>query len=141
MKEHVINHPSELNSISALPIKRTVGLGRIRLGESAAKHPERETWERELNRGHFACGCDAAAKGLLIGLVAGIVWSWSTFANGDASLWPLIFKIVGIAIAGAMVGKAVGLFAAEARLRKVVQSIQEQWKVDSPPQEALIMCG
>lgn len=141
MKNFVIEHPSELNIISALPVKRTAGLGRIRLGGSIAEHPKREGWEMQLNSGYFACGCDTAAKGLLLGIAVGIVWNGSSFWTRETSIWPLLLGTVGIALAGAIAGKIYGLYKAETKLRSVVIDIQEHWKIDRPDETVQILCG
>jgi hypothetical protein len=140
MKDYIITDPAELNAISALPLKRTSGLGRIRLGGTLSEHPDRERWEKELNKGYFACGCDTGAKGLLIGLVVGLIWAGYSYANGDASLWGLATKAVGLALAGAVAGKLYGLLKAESRLRKTASEIQQNWPVKRG-EPNMILCG
>lgn len=129
----LITHPSQLGALSALPFVHHKGLGALRLGGAVAGHSDRDRWESELNRNFYACGCNTAAAGLLIGLIAGGAWGvyqyatdvWTPGASAGAAL--------GAAIAGAVIGKLVGLVRANSRLKSTVREIRQAWKVDEKP--------
>lgn len=126
-REHVFEHPSQLNMLSLFPLGRTTGLGTLRLGGALANDPEASNWESELNRHYYACGCDMGAKGLIVGLIGGVVLSGlGVNQAGLGGGWAITLAI-GVAVAGAVAGKLVGLAHAEARLKNTIRAIQAQW--------------
>jgi hypothetical protein len=143
MTPTIINHPSQLNALSILPLFRPVRRAPIHLAGAMEKHPQREAWERDINSHLRACGCSSAANGLLLGLiVAGLVIAWQVMATDD-SMTPLraIGLFFTLAIGGAVVGKLTGLASADRKLKMLVTVIQGHWKVDTPPGDGAISCG
>lgn len=119
--ETVIEHSSQLRALRTFPLLRTPGLGVLRLGGEMARHENREKWQRELNRSYHACGCDTGAKGVLIGLLAGLI---AAGLDGAPWLsWQAAGVVFGPALAGALIGKIIGLVRAQFRLTRTVREI------------------
>lgn len=135
-----INHPSELNGLTALRLFRKRGRGLIRLS-AEFDHPEKEQWQAQINRYYYACGCSTGAKGLMMMLLLGIAYSGMAYLFRYASLRQVIVIPILAAVAGALIGKLIGLTAAHSRLVRVVHTIQAHWKTHDPKEEPLITCG
>lgn len=133
----LIDHPSQLNALSVLPHARTKGMGALRLGGTLTDHPRRAQWEAELNRHYYACGCNAGGVGLLAGIAAGIALAWLGPYGAAAGTG----LTVTAAIAGALLGKLIGLAAAQQRLRHTVQEIQKEWQPREKPALEPWACG
>jgi hypothetical protein len=103
----------------------------------------REEWEATLNRNYLACGCSASSSGLLLGILAGpLLLVFRAFAGASPpSLLQSGGIVVGLAVAGAVVGKLAGLIAANARLKAVVAIIQDNWKDQEPAGAAKVYWG
>jgi hypothetical protein len=126
-KTFIIRHPSQLNSLSTLPIMRTAGLGRIVLNETF-QHPDKEKWEREINKRYYACGCNQGALALIIGLILfGVGGAFGYFKYELSISSSLTFFFVG-SITMAVLGKFIGLIRANKELRKTVREVQSVWK-------------
>lgn len=138
-RETVLQHSSELNALTTLPFLRTRGRGTLRLGGVMANLPEREMWERELNRNYYACGCDTGAKGLLIGLGVGLIVAAVSLRAMGA--WQIAGVVLGAAIAGAILGKIAGLLRAQGRLNRVVREIEAAARPREPQALDPITCG
>lgn len=140
-KEYLVEHSSQLNGLSTLPLARTPGLGTIRLGGVMARHPERERWERELNRSYHACGCDTGAKGLLLALVPGVAAGASGLSREAYTGLGAAGVGLGFALAGAVLGKLVGLVRAQRRLSRVAAEIQGAVREREPSVVEVWTCG
>lgn len=138
-KQHSIDHPSQLNALSVLPLARTRALGTLRLAGDIAEHPKKEEWEADLNKHYYACGCSAGAKGLLLGLLAGVVYA--IFVSKEPSTLAAVGIVLAPAVVGAVLGKVVGLLRASTRLRRTVHEIQEHWKVEPTDPADKWVCG
>jgi hypothetical protein len=79
-------------------------------------------WERGLNASLQACGCVAGAVGMLIALVAAIVWrvGYAGPVDWRAFGWRAFVAL----LIGTAVGKAVGLLWARVRLVRIVAAIR-----------------
>jgi hypothetical protein len=140
-KEYIINHPSQLNGLSTLPFKRNMAIGKIRLSGNMAEHPQREYFEKELNRRYHACGCDTGAKGLLIGLLLGLGYS---FYRYNAVEWPVSNGVIAtlatlLIMSGA--GKLYGLYAADKKLKDSIEDVKKQWMPEKEYKEEKNYCG
>jgi len=137
--ETVIEHSSQLHTLRIFPPLRTPGLGVLRLGGEMARHENRERWQRELNRSYHACGCDTGGKGLLIGLLAGLI------AAGIGSVpwfsWQVASIVFGSALAGAAIGKIIGLAHAQIRLTRTAREIAAEVRPREPVIVDEISCG
>lgn len=137
--ETVIEHSSQLHALHTFPPLRTPGLGVLRLGGEMARHENREEWQRELNRSYHACGCATGAKGLLIGLLAGL------FAAAVGTAPWLSSQAAGIvfgsALAGAAIGKVIGLARAHIRLTRTIREITAEVRPHEPIGVDSISCG
>jgi hypothetical protein len=127
MREHLVEDTSQLGRLKVLSWMPAPGQGTIRLGGAMAHMEQREYWESELNRHYFACGCEAGATGVIIGLVLGSAFVVMLFVRGSALAvsWESFLAVPGTAIVGAVGGKLYGLLRAQRRLRGVVRQIQE----------------
>jgi|SRR5688572_6368548 hypothetical protein len=135
----VIKHPSQLNALSAFKIFRTRGLGHLSL--AAFEHKEKEKLEKELNKYYYACGCDTSAKALILFLVAGIVYSALSLFMNDMSVLHASYYTIGAGIGGGVVGKMIGIFQANNKLKRTVYTIQAYWKPEGAPSMRPISCG
>ena len=135
-----IKHPSELNSLLSSRLFRTRGRGAIRLSSDLA-HPERERWESDINRFYYACGCDSAAKGLMVMLVAGLALTVAAYSMGAMSFGHAVGFTIGCAVAGAVLGRLYGTSRARRRLTRVVHIVQANWPTKDEHERPLILCG
>lgn len=130
-KTFVIQHPTQLNALSTLPVLHKTGLGKIVLDETL-QHPDKDKWEREINKRYYTCGCSQGAQALMIGLIlfgaGGAIGYFKyelTFSN------TLTIFFVG-SITMAVLGKFIGLISANKQLRKVIKEVQSVWKPNWP---------
>lgn len=130
-KQIIIHHPSQLNSLSALPFTHRAGLGKIVLGDSF-QHSGKEQMEHDLNKNYYACGCSQGAKALLIGLLIFGVAGVYGFYNYDWSVTRSLTSFLGGAILMSLSGKLTGLVQANGKLKKTIRGIQSVWKPDWP---------
>ena len=138
-KQFIINHPSQLNSLSTLPFTHRTGLGKIVFNDSF-QHSNKEQMERDLNKNYYACGCSQGAKALLIGLlVFGVAGSYG-FYNYDWSVTKSLTSFFGGAILMSLLGKLIGLVQANGKLKNTIREIQSVWKPDWPKAKT-IGCG
>jgi hypothetical protein len=118
----LITHPSELDSLSVLPILRRPGQKRVAIAEHLISSPQREQFETELNRHLFACGCQAGAIGVVLAAVAYAVWAF--VAAPDIGLLGHIGRGLAAVVIGGLLGKMAGLFSAENRLKHTVADLR-----------------
>jgi len=139
-REHVIDHSSQLNALTVVPFLRPRVLGTVRLGGVMAEDPRREAWERDINRNFYACGCDTGAQGLLLGVLAGAAAALIGFRGAP---WTVIAGVIlAGAIAGAAIGKVLGLVQAQRRLGRVVREVIEYARPKEPQHvEEGALCG
>lgn len=140
-KLHIIYHPADLKALSVLPLKRWPGQRRVAISERLIPSPKRESLERQLNEKLFACGCPQATIGLLLAVVGYV--AWALVLGSDIGIARHIGQGIGAAAAGTMIGKFVGLLAAERRLKQVADEIRnvippETVKQPPSPVERLI---
>ena len=118
-----ISHPSQLEALSVLPIKRSPGRRRVAIADHLIASPQqREALEGELNRRLFACGCTAATAGLLLAVFG--YFAWALIANPDIGLLGHAGRCLLAMIAGSVIGKLVGLAAAESRLKQTIAEVK-----------------
>ena len=127
-KRQVITHPAQLNGLSVLPGIRTPGAGRIVTEDERVDSKTRSQWDALLNKHYFACGCDKAAVGMLIGVIAAALWYFAGGAAPEASVMMLGLTALGIVVALTVTGKFAGLMMAQRKLDRVIQDIQSAWK-------------
>jgi hypothetical protein len=137
----VLDHPSQLNALSALPLRRFVAPGPIRLGGTLANHPDREFWEKQINASYRACGCNESALGLGAGLIAAGIYLAVRTADPSAPWLSAMAVIGGAAIAGALLGKLAGRVRANARLQRTIDTIRPHWKAERPAAGGILACG
>ncbi|MBI5189652.1 MAG: hypothetical protein HZA22_03105 [Nitrospirae bacterium] len=140
-KTHVIEHPSQLNSLSVMPIVRTSALGRIQIGGNMSKHPRKEQWEQDLNRHYYACGCGTSAKGLIIGILCSCLLSAFNYLQRGWDFGGALSSTLLISIGFAAAGKLIGLLKARNNLRTIITEIQNNWVTEPSPESGTIGCG
>jgi hypothetical protein len=140
-REHIINHPSQLNSLSVLPLAKLPGMGTIRLTGTFKDHPQRAELEDRLNRQYRACGCATSAQFLLVGAVGSIVVAAFMNVRDAWSLSTSAAVVVGVSIVALAAGKLVGLMQANRRLKETVAEIQRLWIPEKGRVEENAICG
>ena len=144
MNTIIIDHPSQLNSLSTLPGLRPMPRGSIALGGSMEKNDKRADWEDRLNQSYRACGCGPSAALLLVGVVLALgtvsfqgLTDAASFSLGTAAL-----KVFAGGAAGAAIGKFYGLYRANSTLKKTAAELQAVWKPEVPSaSQKSIICG
>jgi hypothetical protein len=137
----LIRHPSQLSSLSLFPGLRTPGLGRISLQDDQIDPETRRVWEQQVNHYYFACGCDKAALGLVLGVVGYLIWlslhpgGWVTLGWSD--LWVGLAVVIGATV----LGKTFGLWMAQRKLNTLVTDIQSKWKAPPAQETDFNGCG
>lgn len=124
----IIEHPSQLNELSAFPFSRRRGGGKIELSQTF-QHPEREQLEKDINKNYYACGCSTSANYLIAGLVLGAlsIGIDNAFLNGEWIQWPITTILIAT-VGGAILGKLVGLSRANSKLKRTVYTVQAFWR-------------
>jgi hypothetical protein len=133
----IVRHPSELAALSVLPLRQPRPRGRVVLWDPHVAEEERLDWEARLNRSYRACGCGEASLGLLVGLLgAGAVVGALALDGAGPGAVAAAGWVLGSAIAGNLLGKAMGLWRAEARLKRLVREITARWPHEPRPTSA-----
>ncbi|MGD2087632.1 MAG: hypothetical protein PVH61_15715 [Candidatus Aminicenantes bacterium] len=140
-KQFIISHPSMLNSLSVSPLLRSKALGRIVLKGDIEDHPQKDHWEKYLNKQYFSCGCDTGAVGLFFGFIGSVVWSIINYFQNDLGIGSAITVILLVTIVASVVGKSYGLIRAQKKLNKTIESIKKNWKVETQPVKEPWICG
>ena len=139
-KQFLISHPTQLNSLSTLPLNRKRGIGTLILSDSF-NHPERDGLQRELNKSYNACGCDEGAKAFLLGLIIFGTSSVYFYKVYNGSLLMSIALCFGGALILSGIGKLYGLIKANNQLKRTIIKIKTNWEVFSNSQKSNIICG
>ena len=117
-----VHTPEELDRV--LTADRTHR--RVALALESLAPPERDAWERRINRYFRACGCGSAAGGLTlafaIGATLAVVYYDLLFAR------PLLVTGLGLLglLAALGLGKAFGLWVARSRLKSTVAALRRR---------------
>lgn len=127
-KTTIIEHPSELNTLTAFPFARRRGRGRIALSD-AFQHPERGQLEKDINKNYYACGCSTSARYLIAGLVIGavVIGIDAAFLDEQYIQSPVVALLV-LTFGGGILGKLVGLARANKKLKRSVHTTQAFWR-------------
>jgi hypothetical protein len=142
MSLHVteIHHPSQLNALSTFTLLRRRGRGKITLSKSF-DHPQRQAFEKAINKHYHACGCDTSAAWLLLGLLAGAAYNIYQFMQVNEPAGRAIASTLLIALAAGIAGKAVGLLRANQELKRTIHTIQAYWPTEPSTRKNQIDCG
>jgi hypothetical protein len=140
-KQYVISHPSQLNSLSVLPLAKISGIGTIRLTGTFEGHPQRAEFEEKLNKQYRACGCDSSAKSLIVGVAASAAFAAFRMSTGEWSLGYSVAVVLGVSVLALGAGKLYGLVRANGRLKKTLRDIQEIWIPEKGHKEENAACG
>ena len=136
-----IRHPDDLAGLSVLPWKRVSGRGQIAIDDSEVDDATRRQWEQRLNRLYFACGCPEGAVGVMIALAAYVVVMGAVRPD-LGSFWSFLALGAAATIAGGLVGKLVGLRAADRKLQLELRDIRNEWNAPPrPAEEKTYLCG
>ena len=129
---NTIDHPSQLDALSVLPLMRPVSRHPVLLAGELSHHPMKEKWESQLNRLQRECGCGFAGVAMFAGVLIGTVLTFFVPVMHSGGLLSSSIWIGTIAIACAIVGKFIALIGIQKRLRNVIEEIQQQWMVGHP---------
>ncbi len=108
--EYIVGSTEELSSlISAHKISFLPRTGKITLNLNHFSEEEKSYWEDKLSNYFFNCACNFGAKvsvisGLVYLLYLILIQDWRTLLNIETIAWGF-----GIVIAGAVIGKLLGL--------------------------------
>ena len=122
----VIQDPSDLLTLSVLPLKRPMGMRRVMIGEGLVPEVSRQELDEQINKHLFACGCTESAIGIVVAVIG--YAAWALLASPDLSWVALTLYGVGAVFGGAVVGRIYGLLRAEKRLRQTVENIRDTIK-------------
>lgn len=139
MRQRQITHPDQLQGLS-ISILGHRQAGQLQIEDEKVDPERRKRWEGELNRAYFACGCPQSAAAMLLAFLAYVVII--AIAQPFGSVWAYVGWGVAVTVAGAVLGKFVGLYAANRRLQEVTDSVRKEWP--APPRakrEETIACG
>lgn len=124
MNRHIVSvhTPDELDRV--LTADRTHR--RVALALESLEPPERDAWERRINRYFRACGCASAAGGLTLAFAIGAALAVTYY---DLLLQrPLL--VTGLGLLALLValglGKAFGLWVARIRLKSTVAALRRR---------------
>lgn len=140
-RQNVITHPAELSALSTLPWRRMPGWGRVVVADNTVPESTRLVWEQQLNRLYFACGCDRAALGLVLGIIGFGAWvalrpgRWSSFGGRD-----VVTGVIAVGVV-AGTGKLTGLIRANEKLKRAIRDIQHEWKRPRTNDRDVSTCG
>jgi hypothetical protein len=112
-----------------MPIKRKSGQRKVSLRELLAGE-EGGKIEAMLNRRLFACGCTESALAIVLALAGYIAWLliWSE----NVSVLGHMGRGLLVIVAGAILGKAIGLLRAERRLKETIDMILQKLPKEGP---------
>lgn len=138
----MIRHPDDLDTLSAIPGLRMPGSGPIRIEAGDELDPKlRQDYERRLNRHYFACGCDKAALGMVVGVVGYIGWMSLRSGGWERLGWPDLWLGLAVVVAATAAGKFIGRVQADRQLKAVAGELRRVWKAPSRPTGELFSCG
>lgn len=138
MRQLVITHPDELRGLS-ISILGHRQAGPLQIEDEKVDAERRQRWEGQLNRAYFACGCPQSAAAMLLALLAYVVVI--AIAQPFGSVWAYVGWGLAVTIAGAVLGKMIGLYAANRRLQEVTDSIRKEWPAPPRVERETIGCG
>jgi hypothetical protein len=139
-KPIVIDHPSQLDQLSAWPWGRVRGTGKVNIQTSAVSEETRENWQDRLNRLQHACGCDKAALGMTLGVVGYLAWLGLDSGFRNLSLNHLWYGLAAVVLTTG-IGKLVGLYSASKKLEATIAEIKDGWRADPVPKGDPGVCG
>jgi hypothetical protein len=140
-KQYVISHPSQLNSLSVLPLAKISGIGTIRLTGTFESHPQRAEFEEKLNKQYHACGCDSSAKSLIVGVAASAVFAAFKMSTDEWSLGYSAAVVLAVSVLALSAGRFYGLVKANGQLKKTRGDIQKIWIPEKGHKEEKAACG
>jgi hypothetical protein len=136
-----LTDPTQLHRLHVWRFARTRGLGRLKLPPEVPES-HREQWENDLNRYYYACGCDTGAKGIVLAAVATVIYAWWQWSRGHISLGRGALLVGIAAVAGAIIGKLIGLAIADRKLKLLKREILRTWKTHERAHTThIILCG
>lgn len=139
MQQKPLTHPDQLRglSISVLGHRQA---GPIKIRDATIDGSRREAWEAQLNRAYFACGCPQSALAMTFAAFAYIL-AVVVFQPDLGPAWAYAAWGALATIAGAIIGKLVGLHSANRRLRALTEAIHREWPAESREGYERFDCG
>ena len=125
-QEYKITTPAGLNELLNKGLFWRKKIGLIVLAGNFENHPDKDFYQNELNTYYYACGCSESANGFFLGVILGSLWVAASWFQG---VTPGLFTIaVGIlfAMAGGIIGKAVGKLLANKKLKQTILNLRSQ---------------
>lgn len=137
-RQLVMTHPDELRGLSISILGHRYA-GPLRIEDERVDPERQKAWEAQLNRAYFACGCPQSAAAMTLALLAYVVVA--AIAQPFGSIWAYLGWGLAVTIAGAVAGKAVGLYAANRRLQELTDSIRKEWPAPPRVEREPVGCG
>ncbi len=137
----IIRHPSQLMGLKVWNALQVRSFGQIKIEAEQVPKEEILVWEKSLNRLYFACGCDKAAVGLLLGVVACVIWFSMRPGGLTIPGWSGLWIGVVVVIFTTGIGKMIGLWIAQRRLTRLIKQIESDWKALPLPEPEFVSCG
>jgi len=135
-----VSHPSQLADLSAWPWRRMRNISGYEIVDERIPDATRKRWAQDLRRHVVACGCDLAALGMTVGVIA---YGAMVGVRGDLQ-WSAdnVVGWLSFAVGGLIVGKCVGIARANGKLKRTVTKIQDEWAAKPlPPPDHGRTCG
>jgi hypothetical protein len=104
---------------------RTNPIRRIEVRISGISEPERASYEKQLNRHFFACGCAEASVAAILGNVAAIVWIALTVDSWSDLSWRQPALLAGTFVIATGIGKFAGRSVSRFRLEQTKSALRE----------------
>jgi hypothetical protein len=135
-----VTHPDDLKGLSVMPLMHPNPRGRLVLQDKSLPDEVRSRWEKDLNRAYAACGCGEASLGLVVGLLAALIFIATQVLSGiPLTGWHGLWLFLAVAI-GQGLGKFAGLVRAQSRLARLVVEIGRDWRAE-PRAHSHDACG
>ncbi|MGE0096321.1 MAG: hypothetical protein AB7M05_05870 [Alphaproteobacteria bacterium] len=109
---------------------RTKPIRRIEVHISGISESERASYEKQLNRHFFACGCAEASVAAILGTVGAIVWIALTVDSWSDLSWHQPALLAGTFIIATGIGKFTGRLISRFRLEQTKSALR---KTLAPP--------
>lgn len=120
----ILREPEDLDKLIAehkFSLSPKDGIIVLELGSMS--DPEREKWQSKLQRYYFACGCKEGAAVSILFFI--LFWIYYVFVKSISIIlsWEAWLLSVAALIAGAVIGKVLGLVYAKYKLKLSIKKL------------------
>ena len=129
LEEYKITHKGMLQALPKAPLLWRPDRGRLVLNEQVVPELRRLQYQDELNSYYYSCGCDESAAVFFAGVIMGSLWLASYWFEGITPSLTNIVSSLAFPVFGALIGKVLGKFLANQKLKQTVRRIEQTWQV------------